>query len=66
MATSKAKAAQPTGEFVNPYTEGVTYPDFLAAIPDGVTVRDYCGTNLTEEELVWLEIELDHFNNNKN
>ena len=52
-------------DFVNPFNEGVTYSDFLAAIPEGVTVQEYCAGKLSEEEVAWLEIELEHFNNNK-
>jgi hypothetical protein len=63
---AKAKESKPVEGFLNPFTEGVTYPDFLSAIPEGVSVKEYCGENLTQEELAWLEIELDHFSNNKN
>lgn len=51
-------------DFVNPFDEGVTYEDFLKAIPKDKTVAEYCNKQLTAEELAWLEIELEHFKNN--
>ncbi|MFZ2432480.1 MAG: hypothetical protein WAW57_15180 [Lutibacter sp.] len=52
-------------EFVNPFEKGVTYTDFLNAIPKGETVEKYCNKNLTKAEVEWLLIELEHFKNNK-
>jgi hypothetical protein len=50
--------------FLNPFTSGVSYADFLNAIPDGITVRKYCEGNLTEDETNWIENEIEHFDNN--
>ena len=47
-------------EFVNPFTQGVTYDSFLEAIPEGVEVKEYCAGRLTEEELNWILVELEH------
>jgi hypothetical protein len=52
-------------EFVNPFEKGITYEDFLNAIPKGETVVKYCNKNLTKDEVEWLLIELEHFKNNK-
>lgn len=49
---------------VNPFNEGTTYPEFLKAIPKGTKVADYCKDFLSKEEIVWLETELEHYNNN--
>jgi hypothetical protein len=38
-------------EFVNPFSEGVNYKDFLGAIPKGVTVEDYCKEKLTKDQI---------------
>lgn len=43
-----------TSEFVNPFSEGVNYKDFLKAIPSGVTVEEYCKDKLTKEQIEWL------------
>ncbi len=55
--TDKASA-----EFVNPFTPGVTYDQFLEAKGDQ-TVIEYCGENLEPEQIEWLIIELDHYKN---
>lgn len=53
--------------FVNPFTEGIKYSDFLNAIPEGVSVEDYCKGNLTEDEITWIKTEIENYkNNNKN
>lgn len=51
--------------FVNPFEKGVSYSDFLAAIPEGVSLKEYCKDNLTSEQIEGLEIELNHFEKNK-
>lgn len=48
-------------EFVNPFEAGVNYTQFLAAIPEGVTVEDYCKDKLTPEQIQWLTEDLKHF-----
>jgi len=61
MARGKAKAKE---EFVNPFEVGVSYADFLAALPDGVTASEYLKGKCTDEQLQWLESELEHYKNN--
>jgi len=48
-------------EFVNPFEAGVTYKDFLAAVPEKTSVEDYCKGNLTDEQIAWLIEDLKHF-----
>lgn len=52
-------------KFVNPFEVGVTYEDFLAAIPKGKTVEEYCNKKIEADELNWLLTELEHFKNNQ-
>lgn len=47
--------------FVNPLTPGVSYEKFLAAIPEGVSVKEYCTGNLTDAEISALEADLKHY-----
>lgn len=54
-ATTKAAA------IVNPFDKGVTYPDFLKALPKGKTASEYLKDVCTEEQLQWLETELKNF-----
>lgn len=54
-------------KFVNPFTKGVSYDDFLAAIPERVTVEEYCENDLTQDELDYLKRELSaHESNQRN
>ena len=52
--------------FLNPLNPGVSYDDFLMSIPEGITLEEYCGQELTADQIEWLKLELKHFNNNKN
>jgi len=47
-------------EFVNPFTEGVNYAEFMQAVGKK-TVEEYCKGKLTEEQLKWLLNDLKHF-----
>lgn len=49
-------------EFVNPFTEGVTYVEFTKALGNE-SIKDYCKEHLTTEQIEWLEIELHNFKN---
>lgn len=51
-------------KFVNPFDSGVTYADFLAAVPKGKTVEEYCNKQIEAEQLEWLLVELEIFKNN--
>lgn len=57
MAAKKttAKAA-----IVNPFEKGVSYADFLKAVPKGKTPREYLKGVCSDEQLDWLETELNH------
>lgn len=48
-------------EFLNPFTEGVSYVQFIEAMGKQ-TVAEYCKDKLTKEEIVWLETELSILN----
>ena len=45
-------------KFVNPFTKGVTYKDFLKAIPKGKTVAEYLKGKCTTEQIEWIENEV--------
>lgn len=50
-----------SNEFLDPFTPGVSYDEFLSAIPSGVTVEQYCEGNLTGEQIEWLVNDLSHY-----
>lgn len=55
-------AKKNTTDFINPFEQGVTYEQFLNAIPDGVSIKDYLkDSELTEEDISWIEEEINHF-----
>lgn len=62
---AKAKKAAAPKEIVNPFDKGVTYLDFLKALPDGMQISEYLKEVCTDEQLAWLEKELEHFNKKK-
>lgn len=43
--------------FLNPFTEGVNYEDFLKEVGKK-SVAEYCKGNLTKEEIEWLENDI--------
>jgi hypothetical protein len=47
-------------EFINPFSEGVNYKDFLDAVGKS-TVEDYCKGNLEPEQIEWLVNDLKNF-----
>lgn len=51
--------------FVNPFNEGVSYEEFLKSIPNGITLKDYCKSELTKEQIEWLENDINHYKKNK-
>lgn len=54
-----------TKPFVNPFTPGVSYNDFIEALGDK-SVSEYCGDALGIAEIAWLEREIEsHKLNNK-
>lgn len=61
MAKSNNSAS---AEFLNPYTPGVNYKQFLAAIPEGTSVEDYCKGNLTADEIKHIVSDLKHYEAN--
>jgi hypothetical protein len=49
------------GGFLNPFTEGVTYAEFLSSIPNGKTVAEHLEGKLTNTEIDWVCQEVEHF-----
>ena len=58
-----AKAKEIKTEFINPFESGVNYEQFLASIPEGVSVEEHCKNNLTKAQIEWLVEDLKHFKN---
>lgn len=71
IAIAKAKADKDTvdaakpepkkGAFVNPFEVGVTYPDFLEAIPKGKTVAQYCKGKISGDQIKDLVNDLKYY-----
>ena len=58
-------AKKVTTDFVNPFDQGVTYEQFLKAIPDGVSIKDYLkDSELTEQDIAWIEEEISCYHKN--
>lgn len=51
-------------KFLNPFDKGVSYADFIASLPKDAVLSKYCKDHLTAEQIEWLEVELEHYNNN--
>lgn len=51
--------------FINPFDSGVTYEQFLASIPEGVDVKEHCKNELTQDQIEWLEADLNIYINHK-
>ena len=51
-------------KFLNPFDAGVSYKDFLASIPKGTTLEDYCKAELTNEQINYLKNELENYKKN--
>lgn len=61
---AKKKAAPKAAEsVVNPFDKGVSYADFLEALGDN-NPSEYLKDVCSEDQLQWLETELEHFKNN--
>ncbi len=50
-------------KFLNPFTKGVTYEQFLKSVPKGKKVREHLKGHCTKEQIDWLETELNKFKN---
>lgn len=50
--------------FVDPFETGVTYSSFVAALGDK-TVSEYLSATHSEEQIKWIEEEINNFKNNK-
>jgi hypothetical protein len=57
----KVKAVKVNDGFLNPFTEGVTYAEFLSSIPNGKTVAEHLQGKLTNTEINWICEEVEHF-----
>lgn len=63
-AAAAAASKFKKGEFVNPFTEGVTYDMFNEALGKK-SVEDYCKGELEPEQIAWISTEINHYRNNK-
>lgn len=52
-------------KFLNPFDSGVSYADFLASIPKGKSIEEHCKGILTQEEIEFLNTEIELIKNNK-
>jgi hypothetical protein len=50
-------------KFVNPFTPGVTYEQFIDSMPDNVKLEDYLKGKCEPEQIAWLKEELTKFKN---
>lgn len=57
MARKKTESKQ----VVNPFDKGVSYADFLKALPEGVEPSEYLKGLCSDEQIEWLKIELKHY-----
>ena len=50
-------------EFLNPFTQGVTYKEFLEEVEKSKkTIAEYCKGNLEQDQIDWLENDLKQIN----
>lgn len=62
---SDRKAEEIKAGFLNPFGEKTTYEEFLKQVEKSkVTVAEYCKGKISEEELIWLEKEIETYKNN--
>lgn len=65
-AIKKRKEEEVKAGFLNPFGEGTSYKEFLAAVKSAkVDVKEYCKGKLTEDQLSWLEQELSILNDSE-
>jgi len=50
---------------LNPFDKNVNYKDLQASFPKDVDLNKYYKEILTEDQINWLKIELEIYNNNK-
>jgi len=50
---------------LNPFDTNVNYKDLQASFPKDVVLEKHYKDILTEEQINWLKIELEIYNNNK-
>ena len=57
--------AKKNTDFINPFETGVTYAQFLEAIPEGTSIKDYLsGKDFTDADIAWIEEEIICYKNN--
>jgi hypothetical protein len=57
----KVKILKSIDGFLNPFTEGVKYAEFLSSIPKGKTVAEHLQGKLTNTEINWILEEVKNF-----
>ncbi len=63
-AADDASGVKPDGDgFLNPFSEGVTYADFVKA-KGKKTVENYCKGKLEKSQIAWISEEIKHYEKN--
>ena len=50
-------------EFLNPFSKGVTYEQFLNSLPKGKSISEHLKGKCSEIQIEWLKTELKQFKN---
>jgi len=61
---SSSKPKQTKKKVLDPFKSGVYYKDFVDSLK-GRSVKDALKDTHTTEQINWIEIEVEHFKNNK-
>lgn len=59
----KFKKQKKEHKFVNPFTRGVTYEQFIDSMPKDVKLEEYLKGKCEPEQIAWLKDELTNFKN---
>lgn len=62
---ARAKKTVVSESVLNPFDKGVTYKDFLKALPEGMDASEYLKGVCSDEQIEWLKTELEHFKQKK-
>jgi hypothetical protein len=62
---ARAKKTVVSESVVNPFDKGVSYADFLKALPEGMELSEYLKGVCSDEQIEWLKTEIEHFKNKK-
>jgi len=48
-------------KFLNPFSKGVTYEQFIKSIPKGKTVKEHLKGKCSQEQIDWIDTEINKF-----